>query len=48
MKPVIDLRINKDVKLVELLRQMNEIGGFTAKKLATGIEIFESMKNEKE
>ena len=48
MKPVIDLRINKDVKLVELLRQMNEIGGFTAKKLATGIEIFESMKNDKE
>ena len=40
--------INKDVKLVELLRQMNEIGGFTAKKLATGIEIFESMKNDKE
>ena len=48
MKPVKDLKINKDVKLVELLNQMNEIGGFTAKKLATGIEIFESMKNDKE
>jgi deoxyhypusine synthase len=48
MKPVKDLRINKNTKITELLSQMNDIGGFTAKKLATGIEIFESMKDDKE
>ena len=47
MKPVKDLKINKDTKITELLDQLKNIGGFTAKKLATGIEIFETMSNDK-
>jgi len=48
MKPVRDLNINKETKIKELLDQMNKAGGFTAKKLAEGVEIFEAMLNDKE
>src|SRR3989344_2181800 len=48
MKPVRDLKINRDTKITELISQMNEAGGFTAKKLATGVEIFEAMLKDRE
>ncbi len=45
MKSVKDIRFSKDVD--DLVRQMYESGGFTAKKLAEGVDILERMVKEK-
>src|SRR3989344_1773874 len=47
MKPVRDLKISGETKIADLISQMNEAGGFTAKKLATGVEIFEAMLKDR-
>jgi deoxyhypusine synthase len=48
MKIVKDFKIDKKTSVGELVRQMSESGGFTSKKLATGIEIVEKMLKDKE
>ena len=47
MKPVRDLKISGETKIADLINQMNNAGGFTAKKLATGVEIFEAMLKDR-
>ncbi len=46
MKVVKDIDIKKD-SVKDLIKQMHESGGFTAKKLAVGVEILERMEKEK-
>jgi len=46
MKPVKDLKINKDIKIVELLEQFKNIGGFQAQELYKAYEILKEMFNE--
>ena len=38
-----DFKINKKITVNELIKQMKDSGGFTAKKLAVSIEIIESI-----
>lgn len=45
MKPIKDLYI-RDKRINELVKEMYESGGFTAKKLAQGVEILERMQKE--
>lgn len=45
MKKVKDMKVPKDVD--DLVRQMYESGGFTAKKLGEGVDILEKMVKEK-
>jgi deoxyhypusine synthase len=47
MKKVRDFRINKKISISELAKQMLESGGFTAKKLAIGIDILETMLKDR-
>lgn len=47
MKVVEDFKIDKRISVDELVKQMLESGGFTSKKLATGVEILETMLREK-
>lgn len=43
MKKVVDINLTKGITANELIKQMYESGGFTAKKLATGVNILENM-----
>ncbi len=43
MKKVTDINLKKEITVNELVKQMYESGGFTAKKLATGVNILETM-----
>jgi len=47
-KPVKDIELKKDMNTDELVKELFESGGFTAKKLATGVDILEKMLNEKD
>ena len=46
-KPVEDIQIKKGETTDELVKQMYDSGGFTAKKLATGVDILEEMIKDK-
>lgn len=46
-KPVKDIELRKNMTTDELVKKYYESGGFTAKKLATGINILEKMIKEK-
>jgi len=46
-KPVKDIQLKKGTTTDELVEQMFESGGFTAKKLATGVDILEKMVKDK-
>ncbi len=45
--PVKDLSLKSRLTLYELLKQFKDTGGFTAKKLATALDILKEMKKEK-
>src|SRR3989338_6079994 len=47
MQPVKDFSFGKELSASDLLNQFGEAGGFTAKKVAVGLEIFEAMITEK-
>ena len=47
MQPVKDFSFGKKLSASDLLNQFGEAGGFTAKKVAVGLEIFEAMITEK-
>jgi len=47
MKPVKDIELRKDMNTNKLVKELYESGGFTAKKLATGVDIIENMIKEK-
>jgi len=47
-KPVKDIQIKKDMTSNELVKELFESGGFTAKKLAQGVDIIENMVREKD
>ena len=42
--PVRDIHIKKSMSSNELVKELYDSGGFTAKKLATGVDILENMK----
>lgn len=46
-EPVIDYDLRKDISVSELVDQMERAWGFTAGKLATGVDILEKMQKEK-
>ena len=46
MKPVKDIQLQKDMNTDKLVRELYESGGFTAKKLAVGVDILETMVKE--
>ncbi len=48
MREVKDFEINKNIDVKSLIKQMGESGGFTSKKLATGIEILHEMIHDRE
>ena len=48
MKPVKDIKLDKDMNTDKLVRELYESGGFTAKKLAVGVDILETMMKEKD
>ncbi len=48
MKPVKDIQLQKDMNTDKLVRELYESGGFTAKKLAMGVDILETMIQDKE
>ena len=48
MKPVKDIKLDKDMSTDKLVRELYESGGFTAKKLAVGVDILETMMKEKD
>lgn len=47
-KKLQDLRIGKDERVYDLVRDFSKVGGFTAKKLGIAYEIFESMEKDKD
>ena len=47
MKKVKDYSIKENISVKELMGQMYEAGGFTAKKVAEGAEILKKMINDK-
>ena len=47
-KLVKDIDLRKGMNANELVKELYESGGFTAKKLATGVDIIENMINEKD
>jgi deoxyhypusine synthase len=47
-KPVKDIHLKKNMNSDELIKELYESGGFTAKKIATGVDIIENMVNEKD
>jgi deoxyhypusine synthase len=47
LKPIKDMRIDEKTGVNNLVKQMYESGGFTAKKLAIGVDILERMFKEK-
>lgn len=48
MEPIRDIRIEKGMKASELVEQMHAGGGFTAKKIQVGADIFKKMTEEKD
>lgn len=48
MIEVKDYEINNNIDVKKLIKQMEESGGFTSKKLATGIQILNDMMRDKE
>ena len=46
-KPVKDIQLKKKMNTNDLVKELYESGGFTAKKLATGVDILEKMINDK-
>lgn len=48
MREVKDFQIDKNIIVKDLVKQMEESGGFTSKKLAIGIEILNEMMKDKE
>ena len=48
MKPVKDIQLQKGMTADDLVRELYESGGFTAKKLAVGVDILEAMIQDKE
>jgi deoxyhypusine synthase len=48
MKPVKDIQLQKNMNTDKLVRELYESGGFTAKKLAMGVDILETMVKEKD
>jgi deoxyhypusine synthase len=47
-KPVKDIQLKKRISSNELIKELYESGGFTAKKVAIGVDILENMINEKQ
>ncbi len=47
MEPIKDTSLSKDLKVKDLINQFHSAGGFTAKKLAVGARIWESMQQDK-
>ena len=48
MKPVKDIELKKGMDANHLVKELYESGGFTAKKLAQGVDIIENMVKEKD
>ncbi|RLG60745.1 deoxyhypusine synthase [Candidatus Geothermarchaeota archaeon] len=48
MKPIKDLEISKEISINELINQMKEGGGFTAKKLGICVDILEEMLKDED
>ena len=48
MKPVKDIELKKGMDADHLVKELYESGGFTAKKLAQGVDIIENMVKEKD
>jgi len=48
LKPIKDMKINRKISMNDLVNQMLDSGGFTAKKLGIGIDILERMLKEKD
>jgi deoxyhypusine synthase len=48
MKPVKDIQLQKDMSINKLMNELFESGGFTAKKMAQGVDILETMIIDKE
>jgi len=48
MKPVKDIKLEKDMNTDKLVRELFESGGFTAKKLGVGVDILETMVKKKD
>jgi len=48
LKPVKDMKIDRNNSINDLTKKMFDSGGFTAKKLALGINILEKMLKDKE
>jgi deoxyhypusine synthase len=48
MEPIKDIGVTKDTKVSDLVDQMYQGGGFTAKKIKVGSEIFKTMVNDKD
>ena len=48
MKEVKDFEIGKEMRVKSLVEQMGESGGFTAKELATGVEILSEVMQDRE
>lgn len=46
MNPVEDIKIKQEMTVPELVEQMSNAGGFSAKKVAEAVEIFKEMKDE--
>jgi deoxyhypusine synthase len=47
-KPVRDIRLKKGMNTNELIKELYDSGGFTAKKVAVGVDILENMIKEKD
>jgi len=47
-KPVRDIKLKKEMTTDELIKELYESGGFTAKKIATGVDIIEKMIKDKD
>ena len=48
MKEIKDIELKKDLTVVDLVNQLHDVGGFTAKKLAVASDIMKSMQSEKD
>ncbi len=46
-KPIKDIELNKHMNTNDLMKKLYQSGGFTAKKIATGVNILENMIKEK-
>lgn len=48
LRPVKDIKIDRKISINDLTKKMFESGGFTAKKLAVGVDILERMLKDKD